>query len=72
MQHGAEQRGVQNAAATIAYRATHSGTLYNPPCTGDYFGDSIAVRSNRLAVRAPFYIALIPALASGHVVIYER
>ena len=46
--------------------------MYFPGFTGDYFGGSVAVRADRLAVGAPFCNALIGAFGAGDVVVYSR
>jgi hypothetical protein len=54
------------------YAATSQSFLYTPSFTGDYFGGSVAVLNDRLAVGAPFYNAFIGALGAGYVVVYTR
>lgn len=54
------------------YAATTPSSLYFTGFTGDYFGSSVAVLSDRLAVGAPFYNAFIGTFGAGYVVIYTR
>jgi hypothetical protein len=53
------------------YAATSQSFYYDPNVTGDYFGSSVALLDDRLAVGAPFYNGFI-GYAAGYVVVYTR
>jgi hypothetical protein len=55
----------------VYYAATSQSTAYFPNITGDYFGSSVAVLDDRLAVGAPFYNGFT-GYGAGYVVVYTR
>jgi hypothetical protein len=53
------------------YEASSHSLRYQPNITGDYFGSSVALLDDRLAVGAPFFNGFT-GYAAGYVVIYSR